>query len=263
MERHGQKSPWLGAARRRLRRRSDQTIARLPRVTGFEAVALRPAKQQLVAIDNHPRRPDFPVAIEGRGFFTHHTVEKRDLERRAANQRQIAGRREVIWVVQTVRIDEMGVPAAQLFGFLVHPPHELALRAAQPFGDGNAGIVGRVNQRGAHQIGERVLLAFEQINAAFASLRRVFPGANHLFQIAVFERDQTGHNFGCRSGKHLLLGVFGFQNAARFEVEHQGRGRRRRGGSRQRIWLLIVTVSRNQKQQQSQQKTARGHSVRI
>lgn len=223
-ERHRQQSPRFFGRAVDLRRRCHQTVARLTRIAGFEAVALIPAKQQFVAVHHHPLRPDFPVAANRRGLHPHHLRNKRLFQRGASHHRQIVRRSEMIRVVQTVRIDKMGVAAAQFARFLVHPRHESRLIAAHAFGNRHARIIGRMHQGRFDEFPQGVIFAFQKPDAAFASVGRVFSGANDLIQIAVFDRDQAGHDFGRRGRKKPRVRVFRLQNAARIEIENESRG---------------------------------------
>ena len=114
-------------------------------------------------------------------------------------------------VIQTMRIGEMGMAAAQFFGARSHMLRKSLLRSVHSLRKHIGGIVGGSQQHGVHHLLKRDLFAGIQCNMRRIPLNRMhcFRADCHRFAeiFSAFQHEQCGHQLGngCRMRRFVHL----------------------------------------------------------
>ena len=107
-------------------------------------------------------------------------------------------------LVEPVRILEVRVREAKLFGFRVHQPDETIGRSSPDVKRERFGrIVGTRDERRAQELGDRELLTRTEVDRRLADARSLWAHADDIVQLRVLEDDQCGHELrdaGNRAG---------------------------------------------------------------
>ena len=131
--------------------------------------------------------------------------------------------------MESAGVDEMGVLAAQLLGFVVHGIHKGLHAAADGFSQHVAGLIGGDHQHAGEVLFYRHDFAFLDVGRT-AVLRQTgghgrmgsgqLIGQGQLSLVDGLHHQQGGHDLGGTGRIHLLVFVFGIHDVSGFRI-HQ------------------------------------------
>ena len=135
--------------------------------------------------------------------------------------------------IQTVRRDEVRVIAADVARLLVHHHRKFLHASPDCLCDHDRRVVVRLQHQGIQQIPQPERLAAGHAQLHLRHPRRVGRRLYDLLRIAVFQRDDAGHDLCCARHRKDLLLIFAIEHSAGIRV-HQNR--------RLRVELQLLTL---------------------
>ena len=129
-------------------------------------------------------------------------------------------------VVQAVRICKMRAGAAKLIGPLIHHAHEIRDGACDVLRDGVGRLVAGGDHQAVEQVVERQLLADLKPGGAAVAVKtgeRALVDRDDIGEVAVFQRQQAGHDLGQTGRIDALVDIFLIDRAASVHIDQNGR----------------------------------------
>ncbi len=159
----------------------------------------------------------------GQGDLAQHLVG----EEGPADHGQVIGRGIMILVRQAVRVDEMGVQAAQLPGPLIHDVREdLPVRGARDvLRHRIAHLIGGADQDGVQALlhGQFLPHVHGDVAAVPGRVEDSIVGKCHdLIHLAALRGNQGGEDLGGAGGVFPLVDIFGVKDGASLELHQNG-----------------------------------------